>query len=139
MAEDWKKGFPRGHTWGRIETISCRRLGRVRHVSPGVTPGGGLKLKILTLPGLAEKVSPGVTPGGGLKQKPATLTAGHTTGFPRGHTWGRIETAMMSSGSVRPAASFPRGHTWGRIETLRASVDATPPPQFPPGSHLGAD
>ena len=82
-------------------------------------------------------------------------------GFPRGHTWGRIETVIRRL-ETRLAIRFPRGHTWGRIETdpgpgtavrlpvspgvtpggglkQDAGVDTLHSLTFPPGSHLGAD
>ena len=60
-------------------------------------------------------VSPGVTPGGGLKLSGRGMWVGISKCFPRGHTWGRIETSVLRD----PLA--------GQREL------------FPPGSHLGAD
>ena len=69
---------------------------KVVDVSPGVTPGGGLK-RVGVPAGLGvTRVSPGVTPGGGLKPCGSGPRRQGGCGFPRGHTWGRIETPRLT-------------------------------------------
>ena len=82
-------------------------------VSPGVTPGGGLKLSWVVTYWNSGGVSPGVTPGGGLK-----LHIGRAVGHRI-----RVSPGVTPGGGLKP-----RNH-----ERRRTSVE------FPPGSHLGAD
>ena len=76
--------FPRGHTWGRIETEQDRKDSFQGFVSPGVTPGGGLKHKNTSAPGTRRNVSPGVTPGGGLKHYDVSFSNIEGLKFPPG-------------------------------------------------------
>ena len=111
----WARSFPRGHTWGRIETTTTPiKMPPVRRFPRGHTWG-----RIETTTTSADlqatlQVSPGVTPGGGLKHRNHSSWSGVTL-------------------------SFPRGHTWGRIETIGYAIYLASNLRFPPGSHLGAD
>jgi len=132
-------GFPRPHRRGRIETQKWPGTIRARTVSPGLTAGGGLKLRVqhvgvirVSFPrphrrGRIETlelrpvraglgVSPGLTAGGGLKLEPQGRQGGVELVSP-GLTAGGGLKPRSRSGYRQAREGFPRPHRRGRIET----------------------